>query len=131
MGMSIWDVFWTVIWGFFFFAYLFVLILIVIDLFRDHTLNGWWKALWILFLVFVPFVTALVYLVARGQGMAERSMRGRGRPGEIDDYRPAASTSPANDIARAKELLDSGAITQGEFDALKSKALGNQYFGTY
>jgi hypothetical protein len=131
MGMGIWDVFWTVIWGFFFFAYLFVLILIVIDLFRDHTLAGGWKALWVVFLIFVPLLTSLVYLVVRGVGMSERMQARMARPAEVDDYRPAPSSSPATDIARAKELLDSGAITQGEFDALKSKALGAQYFGTY
>jgi hypothetical protein len=134
MGMGIWDVFWTVIWAFFFFAYLFVLVMIVIDLFRDHALNGWWKALWILFLVFVPFLTALVYLIARGQGMALRS----GRTSRSDAAIAAApasvggtAASAATEIESASKLLESGAITQEEFEALKSRALGTQYFGTY
>lgn len=123
------DLFWFVLWGFTVVAYVAVVVLVITDLFRDTELNGWLKALWILFLVFVPFLTGLVYVIARGKGMAERSGAGRARAPEEDDYRPAASASPAADIARAKELLDAGAISPGEFEALKSKALGNQYFG--
>ena len=67
------DIIWWFLWIFAFTAYLFVLFAILADLFRDHELNGWWKALWIIFLIFVPFLTALVYLIARGRGMAERS----------------------------------------------------------
>jgi Phospholipase_D-nuclease N-terminal len=124
------DLFWFILWSFYFLAYFFAMALILIDLFRDTELNGWLKAVWIIFLIFVPFLTALVYVIARGRGMAERSQRGRsGVVAESDDYHPKASASPADDIAQAKSLLDSGAISQGEFDALKSKALGNQYFG--
>ncbi|MEN2741003.1 SHOCT domain-containing protein [Microbacterium sp. X-17] len=123
--MGIWDVFWTIIWAFFFFAYLFVLVLIVIDVFRDHKLNGWWKAVWLLFLIFVPFLTALVYVIARGRGMAERSR------GSRPTTSPATGTSATTEIERANALLQSGAITQDEFNALKSRALGTQYFGTY
>ena len=124
------DIIWWFLWIFAFTAYLFVLFAIVADLFRDHELNGWFKALWIIALVFVPFLTALIYIIARGKGMAQRSQSyRRGVVPESDDYRPAASTSPADDIAKAKALLDAGTISQGEFDALKSKALGNQYFG--
>jgi hypothetical protein len=124
------DFWWFLLWSFYFIAYLYVVIVIITDLFRDDKLNGWMKALWIILLVFVPFLTALIYVIARGKGMAERAQAARGGVvAEADDYRPAASTSPAEDIAKAKELLDAGIITQGEFDALKSKALGNQYFG--
>jgi len=70
---SVWDIFWFFFWVFVWVAYLFVLIYIVIDIFRDHSLNGWLKAVWLIFLIFVPFITALVYLIARGKGMAERS----------------------------------------------------------
>ncbi|WP_137843627.1 SHOCT domain-containing protein [Microbacterium sp. 2FI] len=125
-----WDFFWFLLWSFYFIAYLYVVILIITDLFRDHALSGWLKALWIIALVFLPFLTALIYVIARGGGMAERAYANRGGAvPESDDYRPAASASPAADIAKAKELLDAGTISQGEFDALKSKALGNQYFG--
>jgi cbb3-type cytochrome oxidase subunit 3 len=123
------DFFWFLLWSFYFIAYLYVVIVIITDLFRDHTLNGGFKALWIIALVFVPFLTALIYIIARGRGMAQRAQASRGIVAESDDYRPAASTSPSEDIAQAKALLDAGTITQGEFDALKSKALGNQYFG--
>jgi Mn2+/Fe2+ NRAMP family transporter len=122
--------FWWILWFFYIAAYIYIVILIVSDLFRDEKLSGWLKAVWIIFLVFVPFLTALVYVIARGKGMAERSASSRGYPvPESDDYHPSASANPADDIAKAKALLDAGTISQGEFDALKSKALGNQYFG--
>ena len=124
------DFIWFLLWSFYFIAYLYVVIAIITDLFRDEELNGWMKALWIILLVFVPFLTALIYVIARGRGMAQRAQAARGGVvTESDDYRPAASSSPAEDIAKAKALLDAGTITQGEFDALKSKALGNQFFG--
>ncbi len=124
------DFFWYLLWIFYFTAYIFMVFLIISDLFRDHKLNGWWKAVWIIFLIFAPFLTALVYVIARGKGMAERNAAARGGVvAETDDYRPSASATPAQDIAQAKELLDAGTISQGEYEALKSKALGNQYFG--
>jgi len=124
------DLFWFRLWSFYFVAYLYIVIVVIMDLFRDDKLNGWFKALWIIALVFVPFLTGLIYVIARGKGMAQRAQASRGRVvPESDDYRPAASASPADDIAKAKALLDAGTISQGEFDALKSKALGNQYFG--
>ena len=76
----IWDIFWFMLMAFYVIAYIFVVALVIVDLFRDHQLAGGWKALWIVFLVFVPMLTALVYVIARGRGMAERSAR-RERPG--------------------------------------------------
>jgi hypothetical protein len=73
-----WDLFWWFFWAFAFVAYLIVLFSILVDVFRDHTLNGWLKAVWILFLVFVPFITGLVYVITRGRGMAERMGGGIG-----------------------------------------------------
>lgn len=125
-----WDDFWSVIWlffwGFVFISYLMALFSIVADLFRDHTLNGGWKALWIIFLVFAPFITALVYVIARGRGMAERSQRDvRQAQAATDNYiRDVAGSSPADEIAKAKALLDSGTISQEEYAHLKSRALG-------
>ena len=127
--MSFWDNFWNVIWvifwSFAFVAYLFALFAVVADLFRDHRLNGWWKALWIIFLVFVPFLTVLVYLIARGRGMAERSAQAQTQaPSATDDYiKQVAGASPADEIAKAKSLLDAGTITQDEYNSLKSKIL--------
>ncbi|WP_313540141.1 SHOCT domain-containing protein [Leifsonia aquatica] len=126
---NFWDVLWLIFWSFAFVAYLFVLFGILADLFRDQTLNGWWKALWIIFLVFLPWLTALVYLIARGRGMAERNAQRRQTVPEDDDYglHPVASSSPSSDIAQAKELLDRGVISRNEFDALKAKALGQRF----
>lgn len=127
--MSFWDNFWNVIWvifwSFAFIAYLFALFAIVADLFRDHKLNGWWKALWIIFLIFVPFLTALVYLIARGKGMAERSAKEQRQVQQATDQyiKQVAGASPADEIAKAKALLDAGTITQPEYDSLKAKIL--------
>ena len=126
---SIWDVFWFYFWIFAYVAYLFVLVYIIIDVFRDHSLNGWLKAAWILFLVFVPWLTALVYLIARGKGMAERSAS---RHPEVVEYsedqvRSVSFASPSDEIAKAQALRDQGVISDGEFEALKAKALGNKF----
>ncbi|WP_203582449.1 SHOCT domain-containing protein [Microbacterium hibisci] len=125
---SFWDIIWWFLWIFFFMAYLFALFAVIGDLFRDHKLNGWWKAVWIIFLIFVPFLTLLVYLIARGNGMAKRSAK---EASELQHAQDAyiksvagASASPADEIAKAKTLLDAGTITQAEYDALKAKALG-------
>lgn len=121
-----WDLFLWFFWVYVFIAYLMVLFSIVVDIFRDHTLNGWLKAVWVIFLVFVPFLTALVYLIARGKGMSERSRREvqEVRTAQDDYIRDVAGASSADEIAKAKALLDSGTISQGEFDRLKSTALG-------
>ncbi|WP_223693933.1 SHOCT domain-containing protein [Leifsonia poae] len=129
MWNNFWNVIWLIFWAFAFIAYLFALFAVIGDLFRDRKLNGWWKALWIIFLIFLPFLTVLVYLIARGRGMAERQVKEVTQAqSQADDYiRQVASTSPADDIAKAKALLDQGVITAGEFDALKAKALGNKF----
>ncbi|TFD18802.1 SHOCT domain-containing protein [Cryobacterium sp. TMT2-23] len=125
---NIWDFIWFFFfWTFAFIAYLMVLFSIVADIFRDHELNGWAKAAWILFLVFVPFLTALVYLIARGKGMAEWQMRDSRRAQQAtDDYVRSvagATATSADEIAKAKALLDSGTITPEEYAALKAKAM--------
>jgi hypothetical protein len=123
---NFWDIIWIVIWSFVFVAYLMVFFRILVDLFGDHELSGWFKAIWIIALIFVPFLTALIYLIARGRGMAERQMAAaRQAQGQTDAYiqQVAGGKSPAENIADAKALLDSGAITQADFDKLKAKAL--------
>ena len=125
---SFWDLIWWFLWAFAFIAYLFALFAIIGDLFRDQKLNGWWKAVWIIFLIFVPFLTALVYLIARGNGMAERSQKEyKQAQAATDAYirQTAGSASPSDEIAKAKGLLDSGSITQQEFELLKAKALAH------
>ncbi|GAA1798733.1 SHOCT domain-containing protein [Agromyces neolithicus] len=125
---NFWDLIWWFLWAFVFIAYLFALFAIIGDLFRDHKLNGWWKAVWILFLIFVPFLTALVYLIARGNGMAERSQKeAKQYQAATDEYirQTAGASSPSDEIAKAKALLDSGTISQAEYDQLKAKALSH------
>lgn len=122
---SFWSWFWLLVYWFLFFAYLIVLFQIVGDLFRDKALSGWWKAVWIVFLVIFPFITALIYVIARGNGMAERQVQTMQRARvESESYiREVAHKSPTDQIADAKTLLDAGVITPEEFSALKAKAL--------
>jgi hypothetical protein len=127
--MDFWSYFWLLVWWFFFVAYLMVLFQIFGDLFRDNELGGVAKALWVLVLVFFPIVAALVYLVARGKGMAARTMqRNADMVAAQDDYiRSVASTSSGSSgveqLSQAKALLDSGAITPEEFAKIKAQAL--------
>jgi Short C-terminal domain len=126
---SFWDFFWLLIWTFFLVMYLMILFQIIADLFRDKDLSGWWKALWIIFLIIFPFLAALIYLIARGRSMAERQA-GEMRQAQVatDQYIKSVASqgsSPADQIASAKSLLDSGAITQQEFEQLKAKALAS------
>jgi len=124
--MNFWNIVGIFFWSFCFVAYLFALFAIIGDLFRDRNLNGWLKAIWIIFLIFVPFLTALVYLIARGRSMAERNMKeSRQMQQATDTYiRQVAGSSPADEIAKAKALLDSGTITPAEFASIKARALG-------
>jgi type VI protein secretion system component VasK len=112
-------------WTFVFVAYLMVIFWIIADLFRDETVNGWGKAIWIIFLVFVPFLTALVYFIARGSGMEARRAGDRATArSETDAYIQTVVTTPAADqIAQAKQLLDQGTITQAEFETLQARAM--------
>ena len=121
-----WDTIWWFFWAFAFIAYLFVLFGIITDLFRDRSLNGWLKAVWLIFLLFLPFLTSLIYLIARGRGMAERSQEAsQAMRTDTESYiRGVAGKSPTEEIAKAKELLDSGAINQQEFEHVKARALG-------
>ncbi|WP_312180716.1 SHOCT domain-containing protein [Arthrobacter sp.] len=124
--MNFFEVLWSIIVVFFLFAYLMLLFQIFADLFRDDSMNGWLKAVWIFFLLFVPYLTALVYVIARGKGMAARSAH---RMSEAEHQRAeyirhtAGTHNPAEQISSAKSLLDDGAITREEFDQLKAKAL--------
>jgi len=124
--MDFWDFFWLLIWSFLFVAFLMVLLQIFGDLFRDPDLGGWAKAAWVIGLIVFPFLLILIYLIARGKGMAERqAIAVRSARQQTDEYiqSVAGSGAPAEQIASAKALLDAGTITQGEFDRLKAKAL--------
>ena len=127
---NFWDV---LLWSFWFFIWIAALMVwfrCLFDLFRDRSLSGWAKAGWAVLLIFVPWVGALIYLIARGRSMTERQMAEMAQmQAQQEQYikQVAASgpqaASPADQIARAKSLLDSGAITQAEFEGLKAKAL--------
>ena len=125
--MSFWDIIWFIVVSFAFIAYLMVMFTIIADLFRDQSVSGFAKAVWIICLIFVPFLTSFVYLIARGSGMAARSYgSAQAHEQATAAYvrEVAASSSPADEIAKAKTLLDSGAISEQEFSALKSQVLG-------
>ncbi|MBC7300818.1 MAG: SHOCT domain-containing protein [Nocardia sp.] len=123
--MSVWDILWVIIVSFAFVAYLMLMFMIITDLFRDRSTSGWLKAVWVLCLIVFPLITGLVYLIFRGNGMAERTAQAQQQARtEADDYiRQTAGTSAAAQIADAKKLLDTGAITDAEFQQLKAKAL--------
>jgi hypothetical protein len=120
-----WDFTLRIVEIFFFLAYLMVLFHIVVDLFRDREVGGFAKAVWLIFLILFPFVTAIVYLIARGQGMAERQLAiAQHAKAETDAYiRQVAGQSPSAQIADAKALLDAGTINRDEFERLKARAL--------
>ena len=124
------DVFWTMIIFFCWVIWIWMMILILSDIFRRHDIGGWHKALWIVFLIVLPFLGVLIYLIAESKGMAERrNQDAQAAQAQFDDYvKSVAATSggdggSADQIAKAKSLLDNGTITQAEFDALKAKAL--------
>ena len=126
--MNFSDFFWLLIWSFFLVCYLMVLFQIIGDLFRDKDLSGWWKALWIIFLIIFPFLAAVIYLIARGRGMAERQAGAvQNAQAATDQYIQSVASrgNPADQIASAKTLLDNGTISQDEFDKLKQKALAS------
>ncbi len=122
---NFWDILWLIFSTFVFIAYILILFQIVVDLFRDHELGGGFKALWIIGLIFVPLLTALIYIVARGRGMAERQRAALQRAkSDTEAYiKGVAGKSPAEQIADAKALLDAGTINADEYARLKAKAL--------
>lgn len=123
---SFWDFFWLVLSTFFFLAYLIVLFQIIVDLVRDPDLKGGMKAVWMLGLLVVPVLTAVVYLIARGDGMARRQMgAAQSAQQQTEAYiqSVAGGPSPADQISQAKALRDDGTITVAEYERLKAKAL--------
>lgn len=108
-----------------FMVWFWILFVIIGDLFRDHELSGWWKAVWVLFLIFVPFITGLVYLIARGRGMAERAGKEqREAKRQFDSYvREQAHATPADELDKLQGLRERGALTEVEFEAAKGRVL--------
>jgi hypothetical protein len=118
------DVFWTIIIFFCWVAWIWILVVLLTDIFRRRDMGGFVKALWVIVLIVLPFLGTLIYLIAYHDGMAERSAQAAaGQKAQFDSYVQSVAGGPADEIAKAKGLLDSGAITQQEFDALKAKAL--------
>jgi putative oligomerization/nucleic acid binding protein/phospholipase D-like protein len=111
---------------FFFVIWIWILITILSDLFRDHELSGWAKAAWVLFLVFIPFLTALIYLIARGNGMRDRTIKAQADAKKhFDEYvrEQAHAGSPADELHKLSELKAKGDLSQEEFDQAKAKLL--------
>lgn len=110
---------------FLFVAWLWILFAIVSDLFRDHELSGWGKAAWVFFLLVLPFLGALVYLIARGDGMRERTIRAQeDAKSHFDTYiRQQAHSSPADELHKLNELKEKGALSAEEFERAKAKLL--------
>jgi ABC-type multidrug transport system fused ATPase/permease subunit len=118
------NVLWTMIVFFAWLAWIWIAITVFIDVFRRDDIGGWGKAAWVVFVIVLPFLGVLVYLIAQHDGMRERSAKqAQAQKQEFDQYVRETAGGSATEIARAKELLDSGAITQEEFDKLKAKAL--------
>jgi hypothetical protein len=120
------DLLWTMLMFFLFIIWIWILISIFVDLFRRHDAGGWKKFFWVLFLIVLPYLGAFIYIIANGRGMAERNVQqAEAQHKAFSKYvqDAAGSQDAASQIAKGKELLDSGAITQAEFEALKQRAL--------
>jgi ABC-type multidrug transport system fused ATPase/permease subunit len=124
--MGFWDFLWLLFWTYIFVAYLMLLFHIFADVFRDRDMGGFAKALWVIFLIVAPFLSVLIYLIARGREMAERQAQAaRQAQAETEQYIQSVASTPnsAEQIASAKALLDDGTITPAEYEQLKVKAL--------
>jgi hypothetical protein len=119
------DVLWSMIIFFFWVIWIWIVITVLIDIFRRRDIGGFAKAAWVIFVVVLPWLGVLVYLIVEHDGMRERSMQqARGQQEAFDQYvRETAGAGSASEIAQAKKLLDDGAITPAEFEALKKKVL--------
>jgi hypothetical protein len=118
------DVFWSMIIFFFWVIWIWIVVTVLIDIFRRDDIGGGSKALWVVFVVILPWLGVLVYLIAQHDGMRERSVRqAQQQKEQFDSYVREAAGGSADQISKAKQLLDSGAITQDEFERLKAKAL--------
>jgi hypothetical protein len=123
------QVFWSMIWFTLFFMWIWIVIAIFSDIFRSDDLGGWGKALWCIFVIFLPYLGVFVYLIARGRGMQERSVRQavdqehQFRTYVQDVAGSSSAASPAEEVARLADLLQRGVLTQAEFDQAKARAL--------
>jgi hypothetical protein len=123
------ELFWTAVWVFFLFMFIWVFVILLTDLFRDHSLSGWAKAAWVILLILFPLIGSLIYLIVRGHGMAERSAKEQqAAQAQMDSYirQAAASTgdSSVDDLSRLAQLRSNGHITDAEFETMKQRILG-------
>ncbi|MGH8835360.1 MAG: SHOCT domain-containing protein [Actinomycetes bacterium] len=126
--MPLLDLFWAMLWFFLWVAWIWLLIIILMDVFRSDDMGGWAKALWTLFIIFLPFLGVLIYLIARGKGMSERSMKEAvAREQQTQEYIKAVSatsaTSSADELEKLARLRSNGTISEEEFQAAKAKIL--------
>jgi hypothetical protein len=120
------ELLWSMLVFFGFVTWIWIAITVLVDVFRRHDIGGWGKAGWTVFVIVLPYLGVLIYLITQHEGMRERSAKqAEAQKGAFDRYVRDAAGGSAAEIAKAKELLDSGAITQAEFDAIKAKALSS------
>jgi hypothetical protein len=122
------EVFWTMLIFFGFVVWLWILFAVLTDIFRRHDASAWVKVAWIVFIIVIPYFGVFVYLIAEHKGMTERSIaQQEAAQSQVDQYvkSVAAKSDPADQILKAKQLLDAGTITQSEFDGIKQTALAN------
>ena len=118
------NLMWSMLIFFCFVIWIWIVIAVLTDVFRRHDIGGWAKAAWTVFVIVAPFLGVLIYLIAQHDGMRDRSMeQAQKQQAQMDDYVRETAGGSANEIAKAKELLDSGAISQAEYDKIKAKAL--------
>jgi Short C-terminal domain/Phospholipase_D-nuclease N-terminal len=120
------EVFWTMLIFFAFVVWIWILFTVLADIFRRHDISGWLKVLWIIFIVIIPYFGVFIYLIAEHKGMTERALKQQqAAQQQVDQYvkSVAGQGDPTEQIAKAKQLLDSGTISQAEFDQIKQKAL--------
>jgi hypothetical protein len=120
------DIFWTMLWFFCFFIYIWLLIVIFTDIFRSHDMGGWAKAGWVIFIIVLPFIGILVYLIARGGKMHDRQMRDANQAQQEFDSHVrdvAGSSGTADQLSKLADLQKSGVITDAEFESQKAKLL--------
>lgn len=121
------NLLWDILIFFAWVIFIWIAITVLIDVFRRHDISGWSKALWVVFVVIIPWIGVLVYLIVNHAGMAERRAREtQAANAQFDQYirRTAGTGGPASEIEKAKQLLDNGTITQEEFQTIKAKAVG-------
>jgi ABC-type multidrug transport system fused ATPase/permease subunit len=118
------NILWTMIIFFAWVIWIWIAITVLVDVFRRHDIGGVHKAVWVVFVIILPFLGVLIYLISNHEGMAERNIKqAQAQKAEFDQYVRQAAGGSAAEIAKAKELLDAGTITQAEFDAIKAKAV--------